>query len=165
MKNLRFKKSIYFLLFICSITTFAQNTLHYNDEKGSAKATLEDISWLAGNWKGEAFGGEFEENWSKPTGGSMMFNFKLVAEGKVAFYELGHIIEKDNTLLYQIKHFDPNLKGWEEKDKSEDFKFIKKDKNRMYFDNFTFERISGNEVNVYAYFEESKEEVVFNFKK
>ena len=158
------KKTLFLLLLTASFG-FAQNTLHYNDEKGSEKATLEDISWLEGSWKGEAFGGKFEENWSKPTGGSMMFNFKLVVDGKVVFYELGHIIEKENTLLYQIKHFDPNLKGWEEKDKSEDFRFIKKDKNRMYFDNFTFEKVSDNEVNVYAYFEESKEEVVFNFKK
>lgn len=158
-------KNYILLLLLTASFGFAQNTLHYNDEKGSEKATLEDISWLAGTWKGEAFGGEFEENWSKPTGGSMMFNFKLVAEGKVIFYELGHIIEKDNSLLYQIKHFDQNLKGWEEKDKSEDFRFIKKIKNRMYFDNFTFEKVSDNEVNVYAYFEESKEEVVFNFKK
>ena len=158
-------KNYILLLLLTASFGFAQNTLHYNDEKGSEKATLEDISWLAGTWKGEAFGGEFEENWSKPTGGSMMFNFKLVAEGKVIFYELGHIIEKDNSLLYQIKHFDQNLKGWEEKDKSEDFRFIKKEKNRMYFDNFTFEKVSDNEVNVYAYFEESKEEVVFNFKK
>ena len=158
-------KNYILLLLLTASFGFAQNTLHYNDEKGSEKATLEDISWLAGTWKGEAFGGEFEENWSKPTGGSMMFNFKLVAEGKVVFYELGHIIEKDNSLLYQIKHFDQNLKGWEEKDKSEDFRFIKKIKNRMYFDNFTFEKVSDNEVNVYAYFEESKEEIVFNFKK
>lgn len=158
-------RKLLLLLVLATSFSYSQNTLHYNDEKGSEKATLEDISWLAGTWKGEAFGGEFEENWSKPTGGSMMFNFKLVAEGKVIFYELGHIIEKDNSLLYQIKHFDQNLKGWEEKDKSEDFRFIKKEKNRMYFDNFTFEKVSDNEVNVYAYFEESKEEVVFNFKK
>jgi hypothetical protein len=158
-------KNYILLLLLTASFGIAQNTLHYNDEKGSEKATLEDISWLTGTWKGEAFGGEFEENWSKPTGGSMMFNFKLVAEGKVVFYELGHIIEKDNSLLYQIKHFDQNLKGWEEKDKSEDFRFIKKEKNRMYFDNFTFEKVSDNEVNVYAYFEKSKKEVVFNFKK
>ena len=158
-------KNIFSLLLLVSSLGFAQNTLHYNDEKGSAKATLQDIEWLAGNWKGEAFGGTFEENWSEASGGSMMFNFKLVAKGKVVFYELGHIVEKDNTLLYQIKHFDPSLKGWEEKDKSEDFRFIKKEKNRMYFDNFTFEKVSDNEVNVYAYFEKSKKEVVFNFKK
>lgn len=155
------------LLFVLCFTTFcfAQNTLHYNDEKGSEKASLKDIQWLEGNWKGEAFGGTYEENWSKPSGGSMLFSFKLVVDGKVVFYELGHIIEKENTLLYQIKHFDSNLKGWEEKDKSEDFKFIKKEGNRMYFDKFTFEYISKNEVRLYAYFEDSKEEVIFNFKK
>lgn len=68
-------------------------------------------------------------------------------------------------MLYQIKHFGPDLKGWEEKDQSEDFRFIKKESNRMYFDNFTFEYISENEVKLYAYFEDSKKEVVFNFKK
>ncbi|MDY0118933.1 MAG: DUF6265 family protein [Bacilli bacterium] len=155
------------LLFVLCFTTFcfAQNTLHYNDEKGSEKASLKDIEWLEGNWKGEAFGGIYEENWSKPFGGSMLFSFKLVVDGKVIFYEMGHIMEKENSLIFQIKHFDSDLKGWEEKDKSEDFRFIKKEGNRMYFDKFTFEYISKNEVNLYAYFEDSKEEVIFNFKK
>lgn len=139
--------------------------MSYDENKGSEKATLEDIKWLAGNWKGEAFGGAFEENWSQPFGSSMMFNFKLVVDGTIVFYELGHIIEKNNTLLYQIKHFDANLVGWEEKDKSEDFKFIKKEKNRMYFHLFTFEKVSEKQVKVYAYFKESDEEVVFIFKK
>ena len=155
------------LLFVLCFTTFcfAQNTLHYNDEKGSEKASLKDIEWLEGNWQGEAFGGIYEENWSKPFGGSMLFSFKLVVDGKVIFYEMGHIMEKENSLIFQIKHFDSDLKGWEEKDKSEDFRFIKKEGNRMYFDKFTFEYISKNEVNLYAYFENSKEEVIFNFKK
>lgn len=155
------------LLIVLCFTTFcfAQNTLHYNDEKGSEKASLKDIEWLEGNWKGEAFGGIYEENWSKPFGGSMLFSFKLVVDGKVIFYEMGHIMEKENSLIFQIKHFDSDLKGWEEKDKSEDFRFIKKEGNRMYFDKFTFEYISKNEVNLYAYFENSKEEVIFNFKK
>lgn len=139
--------------------------MHYNDEKGSEKASLKDIEWLEGNWKGEAFGGIYEENWSKPFGGSMLFSFKLVVDGKVIFYEMGHIMEKKNSLIFQIKHFDSDLKGWEEKDKSKDFRFIKKEGNRMYFDKFTFEYISKNEVNLYAYFENSKEEVIFNFKK
>ncbi|WP_445456211.1 DUF6265 family protein [Flavobacterium sp. HNIBRBA15423] len=158
-------KKLLLAFVLTSSLCFAQNTLHYNDEKGSEKATLNDISWLVGNWKGEAFGGTFQENWSNPLGNSMMFDFKLVVDGKVVFYEIGHIIEKDKTLLYQIKHFDANLKGWEEKDQSEDFRFIKKESNRMYFDNFTFEKVSDNEVNLYAYFEDSKKEVIFNFKK
>ena len=35
----------------------------------------------------------------------------------------------------------------------------------MYFDNFTFEKVSEKEVKVYAYFKESNEEVVFIFNK
>lgn len=158
-------KKLFWICILQCILSYGQNTLHYNDEKGSEKATLKDIEWLAGNWKGEAFGGEFQENWSTPSGGSMMFNFKLVVDEKTVFYELGHIIEKDKTLFYQIKHFDANLKGWEEKEIALSFRFIKKEKNRMYFDNFTFEKVSDREVNVYAYFEDSKKEVVFNFKK
>jgi hypothetical protein len=158
-------KKLLLVFVLTSSLCVAQNTLHYNDEKGSEKATLNDISWLVGNWQGEAFGGTFQENWSNPLGNSMMFDFKLVVDGKVVFYEIGHIVEKDKTLLYQIKHFDANLKGWEEKDQSEDFRFIKKENNKMYFDNFTFEKVSDNEVNLYAYFEDSKKEVIFNFKK
>ena len=82
-------KKVIFLFLLITSFGYTQNTLHYNDEKGSEKATLKDISWLAGNWKGEAFGGQFEENWSKPSAGSMLFNFKLVTDGKVIFYELG----------------------------------------------------------------------------
>jgi hypothetical protein len=157
------KKLLLFLLF--TTLGFTQNTLHYNDEKGSEKATLQDIKWLEGNWVGEAFGGYFQENWSKASAGTMMFNFKLVIDNKIAVYELGHIIEKDGSLLYQIKHFDKDLKGWDEKDKSSSYRFIKKEGNRMYFDNFTFEYVTENHVKVYAYFGDSKEEVVFNFKK
>ena len=157
------KTLLLFLTF--SSFCFAQNTLQYNEEKGSEKATLQDIKWLEGNWKGEAFSGTYEENWSKPFGGSMMFSFKLVVEDKIVFYELGHIVEKDGTLEYQIKHFDANLNGWEEKDESEKFRFIKKEGNKMYFDNFTFEYVSEKHVRIYAFFEDSKEEMVFNFKK
>ena len=158
------------LLFLFAMTTsfcFAQNTLHYNDEKGSEKATLKDIEWLAGNWTGEAFGGTFQENWSKPLGGSMLFNFKLVVDGKVVFYELGHIVEKDKTLLYQIKHFDANLKGWEEKDERLQAQLVKIEENKVYFEDFTFEKVTENELNIYVVFTNDtghEEEMKFNYK-
>lgn len=158
------KRFLLLLLFvICN--TFAQNTLTYNDEKGSPKATLADVIWIAGNWEGEALGGICQETWSKPIGNSMMFNFKLVKDNKVVFYELGHIVETDKTLLLQIKHFSAQLHGWESVNKSEDFRLIKIEENRVYFDQFTFEQVSDNEMNIYVVFEESGEEVKFNFKK
>jgi hypothetical protein len=154
-----------FLFLTFSTLVFSQNTLQYNDEKGSPNATLEDVKWLAGNWKGTSPYGICQENWDEPSGKTMMFCFKMINDNKVTFYELGHIIEKEKTLLLQIKHFSGDLKAWEAREVSEDFKFIKIEGSRIYFDGLTYEKISDTEMNVYVYFEESKEEVKFSFKK
>ena len=98
----------------------------------------------------------------------MMFNFKLVADGKVVFYELGHIVEKDGTLLYQIKHFDPKLKGWEEKAETVDFPLKKITANKVVFEGMVFEKANTNEMNVYVDIKQENgiiETVKFNYKK
>ena len=142
--------------------------MSFTEGDKSPEATLEDVSWIAGHWKSEAFGGIAEEIWSPPHGDSMMFVFKLVSEGKVQFYEVGHIQQTGETLLLQLKHFHGSLKGWEEKDETVDFKLVQIDGNRVYFDGFTIEKISGNEINMYLVVgkeDGSSEEVKFNYKK
>ena len=158
--------TIFILLFI-SISYSQTNTLKFEDHMTSPKANLSQVSWIAGHWKGEAFGGITEEIWSPPLGDSMMFSFKLVNDGKVIFYELGGIRQVDDTLIFQLKHFGNDFKGWEEKDETVDAKLIKIDNNRAYFDQFTFERISDTEINIYVVIEENgqTEEVKFNYKK
>ena len=129
---------------------------------------MEDVSWVTGHWKGEAFGGIAEEIWSPPLGDSMMFVFKLVTEGKVQFYEVGHIQQRDETLILQLKHFHGSLKGWEEKDETVDFKLVKLEGDKIYFDDFTIERISENEINMYVVVGDedgSSKEVKFNYKR
>ena len=157
------------ILLLCfSVSCFAQNTISYTEKGISPKATLNDVSWVAGHWKGEAFGGIAEEIWSPPLGDSMMFVFKLATKGKVQFYEVGHIQQRDETLILQLKHFHGSLKGWEEKDDTVDFKLVKMDGNKVYFDDFTIERISENEINMYVVVADangSSEEVKFNYKR
>lgn len=165
MKTTTTKKIILLFVFFITSISFSQNTLQYNDEKGSPNATLEDVKWLAGNWKGTSPFGVCQENWDVPSGKTMMFCFKMISDNKVTFYELGHIIEKDKTLLLQIRHFGGDMKAWETGEVSEDFKFIKIEKNRAYFDGLTYENVSATEMNVYVYFEESKEEIKFSFTK
>lgn len=146
----------------------AQNTLKLPENGSSPKAALNDVAWIAGHWKGEAFGGITEEIWSPPLGDSMMFVFKLVNDGKVSFYETGHIKQVGETLILQLKHFHGDLKGWEEKDETVDFKLVKMEDDKIYFDQFTFERVSGNEINLYVVIEEkdgAAKEVKFNYKK
>ncbi|MGB5434634.1 MAG: DUF6265 family protein [Maribacter sp.] len=161
-------RRFFILLIFISPSCFSQNTLSFADTSVSPKATLNDVSWMAGHWKGEAFGGMAEEIWSPPLGDSMMFVFKLVSEGKVQFYEIGHIQQKEETLVLQLKHFDASLKGWEEKEETVDFPLVKLEGNRVYFDGFTLEKINGNEINMFVVIghkDGSSEEVKFNYKK
>ena len=75
------------LIFLFSLTVCAQSEKDLQI-KDTLAPKLENIKQISGNWKGEAFGGQTEENWSEPSGGSMMATFKLVNDGEVSFYEI-----------------------------------------------------------------------------
>ena len=158
------KNYLALLLFIVSTTLISQNTLTLED-KDSPAASINDVAWIAGNWQGEALGGITEEIWTAPLGKSMMGSFKLEVNEIVQFYELCTITEENESLLLRIKHFDKDLKGWEEKDI--EFPLVKIEKNKVYFDGLTFEKINEDELNIYVIFkDEGKEEVEmkFNYK-
>lgn len=160
-------KSLVFLFVLAGISCNAQNTMSLKAGENSPEATLAEIAWIEGHWKGEAFDGITEEIWSPPLGGSMMFSFKLVVDGEVNFYELGHIRQLNETLVYELKHFDSDLKGWEEKEEVQRFELVKAAGNRLYFNGFTFENVSDREMNIYALIHRDgkAEEVRFNYIK
>ena len=129
---------------------------------------LKNIKWIAGNWKGEAFGGQTEENWSEPSAGSMMATFKLIDNGKVIFYEIEIIRELEDTLILQLKHFGSDLKGWESKDETVDFPLKEITLNKVVFEGMTFEKVNDNEMNIYVDIKQDNgniENVKFNYKK
>ena len=136
--------------------------------EGSLSPQLKNISWITGNWKGEAFGGQTEENWSEPSGGSMMATFKLISDNKVVFYEIEIIREIENTLILQLKHFDKDLKGWETKDETVDFALKEITENKVVFEGMTFEKVGDKEMNIYVDIKQDNgtiETVKFNYLK
>ena len=136
--------------------------------EGPLSPQLKNIKWIAGTWKGEAFGGQTEEIWSEPSGGSMMATFKLINDGEVVFYEIEIIREVNNSLILQLKHFHNDLKGWETKDETVDFPLIEITKDKVVFEGMTFEKVSENEMNVIVGIKQedgSIEAVIFNYKK
>lgn len=133
-----------YLLLFCLLPTLVLA------QENQIEAKLDNIAWISGTWHGEAFGGQVEEIWSEPSGGSMMATFKLVVEGQVGFYEIEIIREVGNTLLLQLKHFKSNLKGWETKDETVDFPLKYITKNKAVFEGMTFERIGDTKMNVYV---------------
>ena len=159
MKNL--------IIFLFTLTCFAQNTKKTQIE-GNLSPRLENIAWIAGTWRGEAFGGIAEEIWSEPSGGSMMASYKLINDGKVSFYEIEIIREVENSLIFQLKHFNNDLKGWETKDETVDFPLIEITANKVTFEGMIFEKVNDKEMNVYVDLHNkdgSVETVKFNYTK
>ncbi|MFH1700490.1 MAG: DUF6265 family protein [Candidatus Zixiibacteriota bacterium] len=130
------------LLLIISNTGLAEDimnkTMSLPEGGASPKADLSQIEWLAGYWQGEGLGGVIEENWSPPLGNSMTGTFKLITEGQDAFYEFFIVTEEAQSLILKLKHFNPDMSGWEEKDKFVTFRLVKIDGNTAYFDGLTY---------------------------
>jgi len=144
------------------------NTKTLAEGQDSPKAKISDIAWMQGHWVGEAFGGETTEIWSPPAAGAMMCSFSLINEGEVNFYEFVIIREQEGTLLVQIKHFDSELDGWEEKDESVDFPLVEITKDAVYFDGLTYKKDGPNKMTAFVIINEGDgkvEEVAFPFKR
>jgi hypothetical protein len=112
-------------------------------------ATVTDMAWLAGRWTGEGLGGWTEEIWSPPAAGTMMGTFRLVREDKIGFYEFLTLRETDRGLAMQLKHFNPDMTGWEEKEKFVEFLFVGRDGDRYRFEGLTFHRTSEDSMTIY----------------
>jgi hypothetical protein len=126
-----------------SVPAFAQDrltehTIKLSPGKKSPSATIGDMAWLAGHWTGEALGGISEEIWSSPRNGVMMGMYRLVRNGKPIFYELLTIAEENGSLMIRLKHFNADLTGWEEKDKTIDFPLVGKAAGVVHFDGMAF---------------------------
>jgi len=155
---------ILILILSCSMAhIFGQNTRKLNGK--SPEATLDQVSWIAGHWQGEVFGGIAEEVWTPPLGDSMMGSFKLVIDGKVDFYEICVIRQVGETIMLQLKHFYGNLKGWEEKDETVDFPLVEVGSEVVFFDGLTFKKITEDEMHVSVVIsdDEQMNEVVFKY--
>ncbi len=81
-------------------------------------ASVDPLSWLEGKWIGEDADQLIEEHWSAPQGEALMGMFRFVSAGEPRFYEFMTLGVEDQEVVLRIKHFDPGLSGWEEKDEA-----------------------------------------------
>jgi hypothetical protein len=128
---------------------YTENTLKLSAGNESPASKIGDMAWLAGHWTGEAMGGLSEEIWSAPKSGAMMGMYRFINKDKIIFYELMTIVEEKGSLVLRLKHFNPDLKGWEEKDKTTDFRFVSKKDKAIYFEGITFKPETDKSVNIY----------------
>lgn len=135
---------------VAAQSVYTEHTLRLDSLANMPEAKINDISWLSGNWVGEAFGGLAEEVWSDPAGGSMMGMFRSIVKGEVGFYEILTISEFEESLVFRLRHFNENLSAWEEKGEPKSYPLVKIDKNTAWFEGFTFAKNGNNEFTVYV---------------
>jgi hypothetical protein len=107
-------------------------------------AKLDDVSFLAGAWAGEGFGGTFEEVWTRPAAGSMVGLFKLMQDGAPTIYEIQTITEEEGSLVWKVKHFNSDFTAWEDKAEFVSFQLVKIEEGAAYFDGLTLMRDGEN---------------------
>ena len=139
--KIQFKKVIYLvfcLTMLCSVESRSQ------EEASAHEFNIEDYSWLVGHWKGSGFGGTSEEIWTSPVDGTMMGMFRQINDGKIVFYEF-LLLNKDGL---HLKHFHPDLKGWEEKDEYLTFDMVGGSDREIKLKGLTFEKKSDTEMDI-----------------
>lgn len=111
----------------------------------SATAQL-NCSWLEGTWRGEGFGGTMEEIWSAPDAdGNMIGMFRYFDnESNLGFMEFWLL---DSTGM-KLKHFNPDMTGWEEKDGFMHFTFIESPGKMLKLDGLIYEQLSDNKIKI-----------------
>lgn len=133
--------SLYLLLgprVLIAQTQQTANTLKLEESAPRPQATIEDVGLLIGHWKGEFLGAMAEEFWLPAAGNSMLGVFRLYGDEGVLFYETMILVEEEESVSLKLKHFHPDLTGWEEKEEVVTFRLVKADKNALWFEGLTF---------------------------
>ena len=113
------------------------NVYQLDDPENQAPASISQMAWLAGSWAGEGLGGDVEEMWSAPSGGTMIGSFKLVQGDEPSIYEIELMVEVGGSLEWRVKHFNPDFSAWEEKADFVSFPLVKIEEEAAYFDGLT----------------------------
>lgn len=119
---------------------FTEHTLRADDGAPRPHATLASVAWLPGHWTGEGLGALAEESWLPAAGGAMAGVFRLVDGDAVRFYELVTLVEEAGSLVMRLKHFHPDLVGWEEREATVDFPLVRLRADTLWFDGLTMAR-------------------------
>ena len=123
----------------------AQETRVAGGDHVPPPARLAQLTWLAGSWSGSGIGGApAHESWLPPTGNTMVGLFvQEDGEGGLMFTEHMNISEVDGSLAVRLKHFHPDLTGWEEKDDMLTFRLVALEPCAAYFSALTYRCANG----------------------
>lgn len=128
---------------------YTENTLRLEDPSRRPEASIEQIDWLVGTWRGAGFGGQVEECWAPSSAGSKLATFRLERDGRARFYEFLVLAEEAGSLSLKLKHFSPDLVGWEERDGHVSFPLVRIEPGAAYFHGLTYRLDDTGRLHIY----------------
>ncbi len=155
------------IVFITSVgTACASDDLRTLAEgETSPPASIESLGSLAGYWKGDGLGGVSEDLIAPAVGGQMMGMFRQSkTDGTLVFYEFYLFAEVEGSLELRIKHFNPDMTGWEEKDEYVAFPLVAVEDRAVYFDGVSFKMTGADEMRA-TVMVEGQGAIEFNFNR
>lgn len=132
-------------LVLIAVTAYASDhafveTRTAREGRPAPEATVDELAWLAGSWIGEGLGGTVREVYSPPMGGIMTGHFIYQRGDEPGFFEILSIAEVDGSLVYRLKHFNPDLTGWEEKGEVVEFPLVDREDDAFFFNGLTIRK-------------------------
>jgi hypothetical protein len=106
-----------------------------------AKATVDQLAWVAGAWTGTVGDRTVEQHWSAPVAGSIVAMYRSIRAGRPLLYELLAMENEREGVVLRIKHFAPGagLVSQEAKDQSMDHALVEVGERRAVFQGGTTE--------------------------
>jgi Domain of unknown function (DUF6265) len=117
----------------------------------SPAATIKDIQWLVGDWRGPLEGSMQQSVVFSPTKGHMPgFARAWKQDGAIGFYEINDFIEVHGSLEYRVKHFSGDLAAWEGKDGYDRHRLIAITDDAIYLDGISIVKSGPDHFTVYV---------------
>lgn len=106
-------------------------------------ASITDLHWLVGRWAGTGMeGAAAGESWSVADEDRLVGHFhQLGTDGKLRFVELMLLHPRDDSLELRLKHFNPDLTGWEKQDGFVVFPLVAVEPGVWYFHGLTIRKV------------------------
>jgi hypothetical protein len=136
-------KNVYYII-LTACLLYANSSTAQNIENPK----ITDFKWLAGNWVGDGFGGQSQEAWTEPSANGMVGVYKHYRDGKSTFYEFINLSETDGKISLKLKHFNPDMMGWEEKADFVEFPFVSATASKIEFKGLSYELIAEDKMEV-----------------
>ncbi len=102
MQRVTIKKSILMVVSFCA--ALGALTVH-----AQPNASIDQLSWMTGNWAGQLGPNQLEENWIATEGGSIAAMVRMTGGGSTSMFEMITIEESNGTLVLHIQQWDPGF--------------------------------------------------------